>query len=369
MNVSERIAAAARCPRQWTRKGRSIIRLSVGGGLALALVAGGATVAGAAPWGGFGVHRNTPRPAVAGTVSTAPTSETSGFMLTAWKGTSWTVDTSTTTTYQERGVTSATWTNVAVNNQVDVFGMVSAATTVDATNVVIVQRPVLSGTVSTAPTSATSGFMVTAWKGVTWTVDTSTTTTYEERGVTSATWQNVAMGGQVVVFGTKTGTSTVTATGVAIIQRPVVMGKVATAPTSDTSGFTIASWKSTTWTVETSTTTTYEERGVTSATWQSVATGDEVIVFGTSTGSDTVTATSVVILPSPPVPHLKLGTKSSTKSSTPKLSFDHSNTTPSSPPFSGGHWRGSPALPSSGQSDPGSGFGHRFGSGSGQGGH
>ncbi|MGA8016622.1 MAG: hypothetical protein WCB85_11965 [Candidatus Dormiibacterota bacterium] len=343
-------------------------RWMVGGGMALALVAGGATAVGAAPWGGFGGHSHVPRPAVAGTVSAAPTSATSGFKLTAWKGTAWTADTSSTTTYEERGVTAATWINVGVNDQVEVFGTVTAANTVDAGNVVIVQRPVVAGTVTVAPTSDTSGFTITARKGTTWTVSTTSATTYQERGVSSPTWMNVAMGDQVVVFGTKTGTDTVSATAVTIIQRPVVMGKVLTAPTSDTSGFTLTTWKGTTWTVTTTATTGYTEWRVSSATWTNVGTGDEVIVFGTSSGSDTVTATSVVILPSPPVPHLKMGTKPQTESSTPKLSFDHP-TAPSSPPSPGGHWHGSPALPSNGQSDPGSGFGHRLGSGSSTGGY
>lgn len=77
---------------------------------------------------------------------------------------------------------------------------------------------------------------------------------------------------------------------------PAAAGIVQTAPsgTSSNNTFTITVRGGTTETVDVSASTTYLERGAPSASVSSIASGDLVAVFGTSSGS-TVTATQVVI--------------------------------------------------------------------------
>jgi hypothetical protein len=240
-------------------------------------------------------------PVVVGTVATAPASSTGSFTLTTCKGVTWTVDLTGSTGYTERGVTSPTYSDVAVGDETVVFGTSTGTDTATATSVVIIQRPVVSGTVATAPASSTGSFTVTAGKGVTWTVDLTGSTTYTERGVTSPSYANVVVGDGVVVYGTSTGTDTVSAISVVIMQRPAVVGTVATAPTSPTGSFTVSAWKSQTVTVDLTGSTSYTERGVTSASYSDVVVGDEVVVYGSSAGTATFTATSVVIIQRPVV--------------------------------------------------------------------
>jgi hypothetical protein len=214
---------------------------------------------------------------------------------------------SVSTTYTERGATSPSYVNVAVGDQVVVYGTSAGTDSVRATRVAIMQRPAVVGTVATAPAGPTGSFTLSAWKRQTVTVDLTASTTYTEVGVTSPSWGNVAVGDLVVVYGTSTGTGTFTATSVVIIQRPLVAGTVATAPTSATSSFTVSAWqrqtwtlqKNQTWTVDLSGSTTYREWGVSSPGYSNLAVGDQVAVFGTSTGSNTVAATLVVIFARP----------------------------------------------------------------------
>jgi peroxiredoxin family protein len=195
---------------------------------------------------------------------------------------------------------------VAVGDEVVVYGTSTGTDTVSAGSVVIMQRPAVVGTVATAPASSTGSFTVTAWKQQTVTVDLTGSTSYTERGVTSPGYSDVAVGDEVVVYGTSTGTDTFTASSVVIIQRPAVTGKVATAPSSSSGSFTVTAWQNQTWTVDLSGSTTYLEWGVSSPSYSDVAVGDQVVVYGTSTGTDTVAASSVVImshgLKAPPSP-------------------------------------------------------------------
>jgi len=289
---------------------RTATRSVLGAGLALGLLVVGALSVGASPWGNYGSGGGSPfvppfspspAPTVAGTVATAPTSSTGSFMITAWGGVPWTVDLSGSTAYTEPGVSSPTFSNVAVGDEVSVNGASTGSNTVDAISVSIIQKPVVVGTVATAPASSAGSFTLTACKGSTWTVDLTGSTTYTERGVTSPGFSDIAVGDEAVVFGSSTGTDTATATSVVIIQKPVVSGTVATAPGSSTGSFTVTAWKGVTWTVDLTGSTTYTERGVTSPGYSDVAVGDEVVVYGTSTGTDTVSAGSVVIMQRPAV--------------------------------------------------------------------
>jgi hypothetical protein len=299
------VRAVLGSPRSHVAGGRLVSRWAVGGCLAVGLLVGGAVSVGAVPWGhfgpGYGYPPSVPAPVVSGTVSTAPASATGSFTLVAWGGATWTVDLSTSTTYREAGVSSPTYSNVAVGDQASVAGTSTGSDTVAASSVSIAQTPVVVGTVATAPAASTGSFTVTTHGGVTWTVTLTGSTTYTECGITSPSFTDLAVGDQAVVFGSSTGTDAATATSVVIIQRPAVSGSVATAPASATGSFTLTNHGGNTWTVDLTGSTTYTEHDVTSPDFSDVAVGDDVVVFGTSTGTDTVTASSVAIMQRPVV--------------------------------------------------------------------
>jgi hypothetical protein len=244
------------------------------------------------------------RPIVTGTVASVTTSPSDSFTVMAKRSQTWTVTVTGSTTYSERNVTSPGFANVAVGDGVVVYGTSTGTDSATAISVAIMQRPVVVGTVASVTTSPSDSFTVAAWKQQTVTVDVTGSTTYTERGVTSASFSNVAVGDQVAVYGTSAGTSTFDAVSVAITQRPAVTGKVAAVTTSPSDSFTLTARGGQTWTVNVSATTTYSECGVSSPSFSTLAVGNEVAVYGTSTGSNTVDATSVVIL-SQPSPHPK----------------------------------------------------------------
>jgi hypothetical protein len=238
------------------------------------------------------------KPAVVGTVATV-TASGDTFTVAAWKGQTWTVTVTGSTAYTERGVTSPTFSDVAVSDEVVVYGTSTGTDAVSASTVVIIQRPIVVGTVASVTSS--DSFTVMAGKGQTWTVTVTGSTTYTERNVTSPGFANVAVGDDVVVYGTSTGTDTATAISVAIMQRPVVVGTVASVTTSPSDSFTVTAWKSQTVTVDVTGSTTYTERGVTSPDFSNVAVGDQVAVYGTSAGTSTFNAVSVAITQKPTV--------------------------------------------------------------------
>jgi hypothetical protein len=243
-------------------------------------------------------------PAAAGIVQTAPvgTSADNTFTIKTRGGTLETVDVSGSTSYDERGVSSPSVTNVVAGDLVAAFGTTSG-TTVTASLVVIHTRFrhgfAAAGTVQTAPvgTNADNTFTIKTPGGAVETVDVSTSTTYSERGVTGPSIVDVASGDRVGVFGTVSG-STVTASAVWIAAPPPTPGTFATAGTVQSTpvgdSFVIETCSHTQVTVDVTGTTTYEERGVADASLTDVKTTDDVAVFGTTSGS-TVTATEVVI--------------------------------------------------------------------------
>jgi hypothetical protein len=127
--------------------------------------------------------------------------------------------------------------------------------------------PVVAGTVASMPVNG--AFTITTHSGSTLTVDVGMNTTYIERGVSSPTLASVGVGDPVAVFGPTSGT-TVSANEVRIWAPPVASsqrcaaGTVASAPVGNV--FTITVRGGSTLTVDVSpTTTTYMERGVSSA--------------------------------------------------------------------------------------------------------
>ena len=285
------------------RAGRGVL----GVGLALALMTAGAVGVGAATQAGvrpgFGSpgspwYSPTPAPTVSGTVASLTTAPGDTITLTTKKGVTWTVDVSGSTTYTDSSVTSPTFADVAVGDEVLVYGTRTGTDAVSASNVMIVVKPAVVGTVATM-TASSDTFTVAAWKGQTWTVTVTGSTAYTERGVTSPTFSDVAVSDEVVVYGTSTGTDAVTASTVVIIQRPIVVGTVASVTSSPSDSFTLKARDGQTWTVDVSGATTYSEYGVSAPSFSTLAVGNQVAVYGTSTGSNTVDATSVVILSKP----------------------------------------------------------------------
>ena len=128
-----------------TRRRRKAFRVATAAGLAVALSAGGAAVAGATTTQSNGAHSQPSRqrptgemppnggspPAAVGTVATVGTDT---FTLKTKDGTVVTVNVTSSTTYRDRGVTSPTLANVTVGETVAAFGT-DTSNTVSATSV------------------------------------------------------------------------------------------------------------------------------------------------------------------------------------------------------------------------------------------
>jgi preprotein translocase subunit YajC len=162
------------------------------------------------------------RPAAVGTVKTVGTDT---FTLATADGTVVTVNVSSSTTYDDPNVSSASFSNVTVGAHVAVFGT-DASNTVTATKVMIGGPPFVKmgpGGMGGSPPAAfgtvksvgSNTFTLTTFDGTTVTVDVSSSTKYVDPGVSSPSFANVTVGGHVAVFGTDT-SNTVTATTVAI---------------------------------------------------------------------------------------------------------------------------------------------------------
>jgi preprotein translocase subunit YajC len=168
--------------------------------------------------------------------------------------------------------------------------------------------PAAMGTVASVGAST---FTLTTRDNTTVTVEVGSSTTYLDHDVTSPSLADIKVGTRVAVFGTDTA-NTVTATRVAIGgpdsgpgggrggfgghdgfggTPPAAMGTVASVGAST---FTLTTRDNTTVTVDVSSSTTYLEPGVSSASLADIKVGTRVAVFGTDT-SNTVTATKVGI--------------------------------------------------------------------------
>lgn len=187
--------------------------------------------------------------------------------------------------------------------------------------------PAAAGTVEGEPVGETFQVKSAGPTSQSYTVTASTTTSYFEQGVEKPTIKNVSNGEFVVVFGTVEGTN-VSAAQVLIFpkpphfERPIAVGVVSSEPAAE--AFTIETrmrWSSggkagtarwnghgfsggagragtpATVTVHVTPTTAYYERGIEKASFEDVKKGEIVIVFGTETGENAVTATQVVIGP------------------------------------------------------------------------
>ena len=236
--------AAEATPAAHRRRKRGV-RVTTAAAVALGLAVGGATVAGAASTTSSPPSSSTStsqpgRPPIGGgtppaAVGTVKSVGDGTFTITSQDGTAVTVNVSSTTTYRDMGVTSASIANITVGEHVAVFGS-DTSSTVTATSVAIGIPPAggkggpvgapggKGGTppaaVGTVKSVGDGTFTITAQDGTAVTVNVSSTTTYRDSGVTSASIANITVGEHVAVFGSDT-SNTVTATSVAIGNPPV----------------------------------------------------------------------------------------------------------------------------------------------------
>ena len=158
-------------------------------------------------------------------------------------------------------------------------------------------RRVVVGTVGTVGTPGASSFTVES--GVaTITVDVASTTRYHDLGVATPTIANVTTGERVKVLGTTGGTDLVDATSVQVL--PIVVGRVvstASLTTGSTTGSFTLGRGAATITVDVSSTTKYLDHGASPATVANVKDGERVEVFGTVSGTNTVDASEVRVVP------------------------------------------------------------------------
>ena len=209
------------------------------------------------PAGVFGTVASVNGSTTPGACGVADTTGT--FTLTAFHGTTDTVDVSPTSTFWEHGITAPTFANVCVGEKVGAVGTISSAT-VTATGVFIAPPPIpkppipkpqgVFGTVASVNGSSTPGacgvadttgtFTLTAFHGTTDTVDVSTTSMFWEHGVTAPTFAHVCVGEKVGAVGTIS-SATVTATAVFVVAgttSPPLHDSLGTAEISDPHGAT-----------------------------------------------------------------------------------------------------------------------------------
>ncbi len=248
--------------------------------------------------------------AAAGVVQASPAAGATSFQIKERGGAIETIDLSGAPTYVEHGVSSPTLANVQQGDLVAVFGTTSG-NTVTASQIVIAvpsttgsQKPAAAGIVQGNPTG--DQFTIETRGATPYTVQVSSGTggtTYYERGVSDPSLSNVTAGELVCVFGTVSG-STITATTVVIHNDfrhgNAAGGTVQATPGTGATSFTIQTRDDVVVTVDVTANTHYFERGSGQVTLSAVLQGDLVGVFGTPSGTNTITALAVLIAAPPP---------------------------------------------------------------------
>ncbi|MGA2806385.1 MAG: hypothetical protein ABSF89_18715 [Acidimicrobiales bacterium] len=291
----------------------------------LIVVLGGSAVAAGAATGG-----NAPRQSggIQGVVASVDGNTTAGTCMTSGTGTftltvaegraTTTVDVTATTTYTDSAVTSPTFANVCVGNDVGALGTFSSGT-LTATSVEIVLPPQAnvqgivasvggSSTADLCVTSNTESFTVVGGRSLSiTTVNLSSTTTYSDAAVTTPSYTDICVAGYVKALGALA-SGTLTATSVAILPRPPVQaqGIVASVGGSSTAGTCLSSGTGTftlvggnplaITNVAVTSTTTYKDHAVTTPSYGDVCVGSHLDATG-ALSSGTLTASSISIQP------------------------------------------------------------------------
>ena len=229
------------------------------------------------------------------------------------------VDVGTGTTFTDAALTpptSATFANVCVGGQVKVLGTLSSgALTATAVTIVPAQAQGIVTSVNgvSTPVGTTCGvastagiFTLVGMHKTIVSVDVGTGTTFTDAALTSATFANVCVGGQVKVLGTlSAGTLTATAVTIVPAQAQGIVTSVngVSTPVGTTCGvasaagnLTLVGMHKTIVSVDVGTGTTFTDAALTSATFANVCVGGQVKVLGTLS-SGALTATAVTIVP------------------------------------------------------------------------
>ena len=273
-------------------------RLAVCLGLAAALPLASAGVASAAPKAGHGAHGAAPgqagpgkaRHAFSGTVSRTTAT---GFDLETAKGAAVTVVVGPSTTFREPKVGRGGPLPVLAGDKVRVVGTEPTPGALDATLVLVpgvrAVGTVASVTAGTAP--GTGSFVLTLNATTLLTVNVSSATVYREPTVRSPSFSDVLAGEKVAVTGAQDGAGTVQATTV-MVRLAVRAGRVLALSQTGTSmsGFTLATAKGPTITVNVTASTKFQGPKGTSPT---VSVGDQVRVIGTEGTNGSINAVSV----------------------------------------------------------------------------
>jgi hypothetical protein len=291
----------------------------------LIVVLGGSAVAAGAATGGITPRQPDGIRGVVASVNgntgagTCMTSATDTFTLTVAEGrATTTVDVTPTTTYTDSAVTTPTFANVCVGNDVRALGAFSSGT-LTATSVEIVSPPQanVQGIVASVGGSSAADLCVTSdtesftvvgsWSLSITTVDLSATTTYSDAAVTTPSYTDICVASYVKALGALS-SATLTATSVAVLPPPPVQaqGIVAsvggssaadTCLSSDTGAFTLVGGNPLAITnVDVTSTTTYKDHAVTTPSYGDVCVGSRLDATGTLS-SGTLTATSISIEP------------------------------------------------------------------------
>ncbi|MGD0378650.1 MAG: hypothetical protein ABSC30_01570 [Acidimicrobiales bacterium] len=223
----------------------------------------------------------------------------------------------TSTAFKEKGMSAPSFADVCVGEHVDVAGPVSTGDVVNATLVTVTpaRAKKVSGTVASVNGSTTPGVCGSAGragdftvptKSTTYIVDVATTTPFVEKGVTAPSFADVCVGEHVGVAGPVSTGDVVNATSVTVTpaRAKKVSGTVASVNgstrcgTAGTAGtFTVTS-HSTTYTMKVQpTATTFKEHGVRAPSFGTVCAGDKVRTIDAVSGSDNLTATQVIVIP------------------------------------------------------------------------
>ncbi len=258
----------------------------------------------------------------AGVAGTCGTAGSPGDFGVVSQNTGYTVDVGVpSTTFKEHGVSEPTFADVCMGDQARALGSVSNDV-VTATEVIVVppspQRA--SGTVTSVNgaggagacgTAGSPGEFVLSSKGTPFTVDVAVpSTTFVDRGVSAPSFADVCVGDRTRALGAISN-EVVTATEVIVVPaRPrTVSGTVTSVNgtaagggcgTSDAPGDFVLRAKGATFVVDVGATSTrFQEKGVSAATFADVCVGDQARSLGT-VSNDVVTAAEVVVVPPRP---------------------------------------------------------------------
>ena len=214
------------------------------------------------------------------------------FTISADNGTSVTIDTTSSTTYHESGVTTQP-TSVTLGELVMVRptnqNLTPSTKSVTAASVEIFQ-PTLAGKVISAGSTT---IVIQDRQGFYRTIDLNSATQFATGGATASSTDNVTTGEKVVAYGSISSDHTSLDATMVDIAVPRYGG---TASAVTTTGFTLTTQAGATYSVMVNSSTTYRGPGGTAPTLSSITNGTHVMVEGNLSGS-TITASTIGIAP------------------------------------------------------------------------